>query len=82
MSPGDEELGRQDGAKRDGRTSFEKWRRDFFADANARGLLYNAQSIGDFALQLFWERGVPPTVDAVIASGEEVSLKPRPKRAC
>ena len=63
------------GAKPDTRPAFEKWRNDFLADAREQGLLHNAEQLGDFALRLFWEQGIPPTVEAVVASGNHT---PRP----
>ena len=47
---------------------FEQWRTDFFADAELRGLLHNAEMMGDYALRLFWEEGTAPSVQAVLAS--------------
>lgn len=49
-----------------GTPSFEGWRTAFFSDAQARGLLQNAEMIGDVALRLFWQDGVSPTVEAIL----------------
>jgi len=67
-SPRSEDLPRKSNG-----VSFDDWRAYFFADAQTEGILHNAEQLGDTALRLFWEQGVPPTVRAVLASADGYS---------
>jgi hypothetical protein len=58
-------------SEQDGRLSFNQWRTYLFADAEVHGVLANAQQLGDYALRLFWEQGMAPSVDAIVESGKK-----------
>jgi hypothetical protein len=60
--------------KRTDGISFEQWRQDFFADAELRGVLENAEAVGDLVLRLFWEQGTAPSVEALLASERKPSV--------
>jgi hypothetical protein len=54
------------GSKPPGDISFAEWRIYFFIDAESHGLLGNAEELDDTALRLFWQRGIEPSVSAVL----------------
>lgn len=79
MSGSDDAFSQNPGSKHGAGLSFEQWRSDFFTDAEAHGLLHNTKMIGDFALRLFWEQGIPPTVQAVQTDGNPSAKEQPPK---
>ena len=67
----DESRGDGDSEVESGSPSFEQWRGDFLSDAQAHGLLRNAELIGDVSLRLFWKQGMAPTVQALLADEKQ-----------
>jgi len=46
--------------------AFSAWKLLLRNDCEARGKLVAFESLGDYALQLLWEEGIDPSVEAIV----------------
>ena len=53
--------------------NFEDWRNALYRDAIRDGRWASLRELGEYILRAFWERGVEPTVKALIADSEGAS---------
>ena len=49
--------------------SFESWKSYLYYDCIENGKAQTFVKLGDYILQIFWERGIEPTVKALIEDG-------------
>jgi hypothetical protein len=50
---------------------FAVWKRQLREDCARTGKLLAFDGFGDFVLKMFWERGLEPTVQAIIEDGDD-----------
>jgi len=51
---------------------FASWRLKLRDDCEATGKMLAFDAMGDYVLQLFWQRGLEPTVNAIIGDGPDL----------
>ena len=49
--------------------AFDSWKSQLRKDCELEEKILAFDSLGDYVLRLFWERGIDPTAAAIIADG-------------
>lgn len=55
---------------------FETWKGYLRKDCEGRNQLQEFDGLGEYVLRLLWERGLDPTVQAIVDDGESTDKEP------